>query len=76
MPTRKALGILSSWLNYILENNIVIIAYMLGCDFSMKTVTTVLFTLHYLHINEHVTQPLPLNLPFVNKTQDITGRYN
>ncbi len=22
------------------------------------------------------TQPLPLNLPFVNKTQGITGRYN
>ncbi len=32
--------------------------------------------LQYLHIYEHVTQPLPLNLPFVNKTQDITGRYN
>ncbi len=33
MPTRKVLGILSSWLNYILGNNIAIIAYMLGCDF-------------------------------------------
>ncbi len=42
----------------------------------METVTTVLFILHYVHIYEHVTQPLPLNLPFVNKTQDITGRYN
>ncbi len=32
MSTGKALGILSSWLNYILGNNITI-AYMLGCDF-------------------------------------------
>ncbi len=61
--------ILSSWLNYILGNNATIIAYMLGCDFSMLTVTTVLFTSHYLQIYEHVTQPLPLNLPFVNETQ-------
>ncbi len=29
-----------------------------------------------LHIYEHVTQPLPLNLPFVNKTEDITDRHN
>ncbi len=58
------------------DSNIIIIAYMLGGDFSMKTLTSVLFALHYLHINEHVTQLLPLNLPFVNKTQDITGRYN
>ncbi len=27
-------------------------------------------------LSAHLTQPLPLNLPFVNKTQDITGRYN
>ncbi len=73
---RKALVILLSWLNYILGNNIAIIAYMLGCDFSMLTVTTILFILHYLHVYEHITQPLSLNLPFVNKTQDITGRYN
>ncbi len=35
------------------------------------------FYLYYIYsyIYEHVTQPLPLNLPFVNKTQDITGRY-
>ncbi len=33
MPTRKALGILSSWLNYILGNNTAIIAYMLGVWF-------------------------------------------
>ncbi len=36
MPTRKVQGILSSWLNYILNyilgNNIAIIAYMLGSD--------------------------------------------
>ncbi len=56
MLTRKVLGILSLWLNYILGNNIAIIAHMLGCDFSMKTVTTVLFILHYLHIYE---QPDP-----------------
>ncbi len=35
LPTRKALGILSPWLNYILGHNNAIIAYMLGCDFSM-----------------------------------------
>ncbi len=103
MLTRKVLGILSLWLNYILGDNIAIIAYlhlhymhladafiqsdlqcimvihfcqymcslgiepttfcaanamlyhwatgtfmayMLGCDFSMQTVTTVLFILH------------------------------
>ncbi len=33
MPMWKVLGILSSWLNYILGNNIAIIAIMLGCDF-------------------------------------------
>ncbi len=77
MPTWKALGILSLWLNYILGNNIDIIACILGCSFSMSTATTVLFilTLHYLHIYENVTQPLSINLPFVSKTQDITGRY-
>ncbi len=56
----------------ILGNNIAIIANMLGCDFSMTV--TVLFSL-LLHIYEDVTQPLPLNLPIVNKTQDITTRY-
>ncbi len=34
MQMRKALWILSSWLIF-LGNNIAIIAYMLGCDFSM-----------------------------------------
>ncbi len=33
--TRKASGILLSGLNYILGNNIAIIAYMLECDFLM-----------------------------------------
>ncbi len=69
MPTRKILWISSSWFNNILGNKIAIIAYMLGCDFLNSHNS--LFTLHYLHIYEHVTQPLPLNLPFVNKTQDI-----
>ncbi len=70
MLTRKALGILSSWLNYLLGNNIAIIICC-GVIFQWKQ-----SQLFYLHIYELVTQPLPLNLPFVNKTQDITGRYN
>ncbi len=41
MPTWKAMGILSSWLIYILGNNIAINAYMYigiyGCDFSIET---------------------------------------
>ncbi len=56
MLTRKVLGILSSWLTYILGNNIAIIV---NRGVILQTVTTVLFILHYLHIYEDVTQPLP-----------------
>ncbi len=43
---------------------------MLGCDFQCKQSQQFylyynIYTLHYLHNYEHVTQPLPLNLPFI-----------
>ncbi len=45
MSMQKALGILSSLLNYILGNNIAIIAYMLGVIFQCKQSQQ--FYLHY-----------------------------
>ncbi len=44
MQMWKALWIVSSWLNYILGYNIAIIAYMLGCDLSMKINNFIYFT--------------------------------
>ncbi len=62
MQMWKALWIVSSWLNYILGYNIAIIAYMLGCDLSMKINNLIYFTF--------LTHLLSMS------TQDITGRYN
>ncbi len=48
MPTRNTLNILSSWLNYILINNIAIIANILGVIFQCKqSQQFYLYTIYY-----------------------------